>query len=168
MSDWYAIRTATRREYDANQALYEAGFPFYCPSDTHDRKLKGDVEVIVRPRFPGYGFVRCEAEDLAAICAIRFVHNVLLYTDRHGELRPLKVPPHVVAALFEAQWTGLFDRRSTLYIPERGDRVKLGAGKWAALGYVYEIVSITSDKRRAILSKAGWKVEEDVAHLVAA
>jgi transcription antitermination factor NusG len=168
MSQWYVIRTATRREYDANTQLFEAGVPFFVPSDTHDRKLKGEVEVIVRPRYAGYGFVQCEPDDIAAILEIRYVHDVLRYVTSSGLLRPLPVPSHIVASLFEAQWEGRFDRRSVDYIPARGDHVKLTGGMWAALGYVFEVTSITTDKRRALLTHKGWKFEEDTAHLVAA
>lgn len=168
MTDWYAIRTATRREYDANAELYEAGFPFYVPSDTHDRKLKGEVEVIVKPRFPGYGFVQCDANQLSEVVKTQFVHDFLRYIDRHGDLRPLPVPAWVVAQLFEQQWAGRFDRRTAEYIPARGDKVKLSTGMWAATGYVFEVTSVSSDKRRAVLSHRGWRLEEDTAHLVAA
>lgn len=169
MVHWYAVRTATRREYDANQALYEAGFPFYVPSDTHDRKLKGLVEVLTRPRYPGYGFVQCAPDQVAGVRDLRFVHDVLRYVDDDGIPRPMPVPPQVVAELFKAQWEGRFDRRKAEYIPARGDKVKLTEGKWAALGYVYELTSLTSDKRKALLSYRGWKIEDvEVSHLVAA
>lgn len=169
MTEWYAIRTATRREYDANQCLYEARVPFYVPSDTHDRKLGGELQTIVRPRYPGYGFVQCELEDLAEVMDVRFVHDVLRYVDRHGLPRPLPVPSEVVSQIFAAQWAGLFDRRSVNYIPARGDKVKLSGGRWAALGYVYDVTSVSSDKRRALLSHGQWKIEDvEIGHLVAA
>jgi hypothetical protein len=169
MANWYAIRTATRREFDAVEELTRAGVPCYVPSDTHDRKLKGDVQPFDRPRYPGYGFVCCDgAEQLDDVRGARFVHEVLRYIDRHGDPRPLQVPSEIVATLFRAQWEGRFDRRSVDYIPTRGDKVRLTQGKLAALGHWYEVISVSADKRRALISRGTWKIEEEVAHLIAA
>lgn len=167
-SQWYAVRTATRREHDAVTALTEAGFVCYFPADTHERKLNGVKTPVMRPRYPGYGFVQCQAEETPAVRDVRFIHEVLRWVGDDGLPRPLAVPPKLIAEIFAAQWAGRFDRRTAEYIPARGDWVRLKTGKWAAMGYLYEIISISSDKRRALLNYAGWKVEEDMAHLAAA
>lgn len=167
-SQWYAVRTATRREHDAVSEIAAAGYPCYFPADTHERKLNGEKIPVMRPRYPGYGFVFCTAGETVAIRELRFVHEVLQYIGDDGMPHPLAVPAKEIAEIYALQWAGRFDHRTADYVPARGDWVRLKTGKWAAMGYLYEIISISSDKRRALIDRSGWKFEVEAEHLVAA
>jgi transcriptional antiterminator RfaH len=59
---WYAVRTQTNAEVRAVAHLGNQGFEVYLPRYRKQRRHARKVEMVLRPLFPGYVFVRMDIE----------------------------------------------------------------------------------------------------------
>lgn len=170
MSQWYAIRTATRQEFKAQEGLREQGFVVYLPCETLIRRLGGAKEPVRRPLFVGYMFVHCEPQSWSVVRDTQYVHEFVKVMTGQGA-QPAPFPTFVIAEVFWQELTGAFDRTKSpaAWRPARGDKATVVGGKWGAMNYIGTILSLTTNGRRALISvEKGFKVEVDVEHLTEA
>jgi len=60
MSRWYAVSCQSRMEHWARSNLWERGFEVYLPLYLKRRRHARRVDLVERPLFPGYLFVRAD------------------------------------------------------------------------------------------------------------
>lgn len=148
-SDWFVIRSATRRELHAEENLVEAGFGVYCPRLRTERKARGKREAVERALFEGYLFAALgdgqAMRDLLAVDAVSGL--VRLSRDR---ARPVALGD--VARVLGWEQAGLFDRtrrgeRVALFAA--GERVRLAGGAFA--GFEAVVVDMSPRQRVRLL-----------------
>lgn len=172
MSLWYAVRTATRREKYAAQALDEQGFSVFLPHETRWR-ISGRVkEFVYRPLFPGYMFVLCEGEDFHRVRAVEGIHAfVTCSTGEGGVAVPIPFPTTVIIGLQAEERAGVYDKtksKKVEYRPRKGDKAKITAGVWQ--GFVAKVLATPRGKRAHVMVEGpfGKGAHVDVGHLSAA
>lgn len=171
MSQWYALRTATRRETVVASGLAERGFAFFLPMET-DWQGKPKVRHM-SPLLPGYVFVLADSDSFADLHGMEAVQGFVRYMRDDGILWPAEFPARAILGLQMDERNGAFDRTRTVkaprYQPKKGERVKIKAGPY--LGYFARVLSAPSSARRKLLIE-GFETPRhktlDVAHLEAA
>lgn len=150
---WYLLRSATRQEFLAEEALIGAGFPVYLPRRTVWKRVgterKG--ERIDRPLCPGYLFAGLtEAEDLAVVEALDGVHAAIRFI-RGRE--PVPVPLRAFQPLLKGEIAGEHDetRPNRRNDPPEGAEVRLVGGKF--MGWPAKFVGRREDDRIKLLFK---------------
>jgi transcription antitermination factor NusG len=173
MSNWYAIRTATRRESTAYDGLVERKFTPFLPMSTHWRRSarKGEVKVD-RPLFPGYIFVLCRPEDMPGILKIEACSQFVRYVV-NDELTPVIFPPGEIIKVQAAECRGEYDytRKTapkTKPTYRRGDKIRVVAGPWQT--FVGKVLSTPTRDRIHVMIEGphGRGVGLDVAQVAAA
>lgn len=156
MSQWYAVRSATRSECKAAAAIMEAaklaeiGVAVFVPKEASwgwRGGQPGKVRV-ERPLITGYLFVLIDPEDVSFLSGVDYVHDVLGYLDERGDPHPLAIPLKLIIELQADEAAGLYDR--TLYFkpkyrPKKGDKVRATAGPW--LGWFGKIIATPKGQR---------------------
>src|SRR5260370_182762 len=125
-SQWFAIRSATRRENSAHDGLVEQGFTVFLPCETRWSQNRWTKVKVERPLFPGYMFVLCAPCDFPDILAIEGVHQFVRYMVG-DELAPMPIPTAAIIEIQANERRGAFDATRTYkppYRPKKGDRVK--------------------------------------------
>lgn len=171
-SQWYAVRTATRRERQALAALSERGFTAFLPMETRIRQTSFTREVVDTPLFPGYMFVLCREEDFRPILDVEGVHAFVCQSRADGEPTPAPFPAAAILGLQIEERSGMFDRtrkKKIPYRPKKGEKVKITAGTW--MGFIAEVLNTPRGQRAHVMVEAfgrrrGMTVEVD--HLAAA
>lgn len=164
MSNWYLLRTATRREKDACASLEELGVEHFLPVETVLRKLNREEGPYDRALFPGYLFAWISDIDFPAAVRVFGVHGPVLKTNEAGERVPRRIPSALVAALQAAQARGDFDRTKVEPVKqlESGDVVHVSAGPFAEkVGAIIEL----RGKDRLALLLGSVIVEVEAAHV---
>lgn len=172
MSQWFALRCATRRERAAHDALTEKGFAVFNPQRvrwTWRRSVKSKVEA---PLFAGYLFVECEPtqETFDEITALDGVHQFVRYV-RGAELTPMPIGGDFIERIQGEVANGDHDLTrpgKASYRPGKGERVKIGGGIWS--GHMALVLAAPPGERAQVLLEGRFagKVTLDVAHLAAA
>lgn len=155
MSQWYAVRSATRRERKAAEALAAAGVTVFLPLETRWGTRHGQLgRVRVEgPLLPGYIFVLIDVdagEDEAwrAILDIEYVHGVLGCEGDGGVTKPLPIPLAMILEIQADERAGSYDRTLQVkvkYQPQKGDRIKVVAGPW--LSFLGKVLSTPTKER---------------------
>jgi len=103
---WYVVQTHTNSEAKAAENLRRQGYEVYLPQMRRWRSHARRRELVMRPLFPRYLFVRFDAETARwrAIFSTVGVSNLICEGDR-----PLAVPQPVIAGIQEAEASGSFD-----------------------------------------------------------
>lgn len=154
MSQWYAARTATRREKAAVDGLTERGFVTFLPMQTFWRSLaraKRPVQA-ERPLIVGYLFVLCEPEQFDDIREVEAVHEFVMATCSDGVDRPIMFPLSIIVGLQADEAGGLFDytvRKRPPYRPRQHDRVKVVGGTW--LNFVGRVLATPKGDRVMVM-----------------
>lgn len=161
---WYAARVMRQYVKSASIELNAVGFPAYVPQETVKRRLGRTLRPIERPVWPGYVFVYCRLNDLAAI---REVEGVTGFVRASTEIEINGVPTLVsmpvalgrndLAPVILAEIFGDLDysREPESWKPDRGDRVMVKSGKWK--GYFARVLSVA--KRKVIVETEWCKME---------
>lgn len=170
MSQWYAIRSATRREWSALAGLKEQKFTVFMPCETYWRQTKWTKGKDERPIYPGYMFVLCEPEDFHQILDIEAVHQFVRYMVGDAMI-PMPIPLDEVIQIQAEERAGKFDATrftKVRYTPKKGERVKITGGTWS--GFFATVLATPVKGRAKLLAEGrfGAKVTLDVAHLDAA
>lgn len=171
MTDWYAIRTASRQERHVAAGLAERGFTFFLPMET---EWRGQPRVRnMEPLLPGYVFVLCQANDFADLHGIEHVAGLVRYYREDGLLWPMPFPGREILRFQMDERSGAFDRTQLVkpprYRPKKGERVQITAGDY--YGFFAKVLSSPAQDRRKLLIEGFGKPRHktlDVAHLVAA
>jgi transcriptional antiterminator RfaH len=171
MTDWYAVRTATRQERVVAAGLAERGFSIFLPMETDWR---GSPRVRhMEPLLPGYVFVLCDPRNFADVHGIEGVTGFVRYMGNDGVLWPVPFPGMDVLRFQMDERDGAFDRTRNVkpprYQPKKGERVQITAGTY--LGFFAKVLSAPDKDRRKLLIEGFEKQRHktlDIAHLVAA
>lgn len=176
MSDerWYAIRSATRQEGRAYDALAEQGFRAYVPKETRWLRSRLTKTKVERPLFPGYLFVCCSPDDFYRVVETDGVHQFVRVMRNTGELAPMAFPDDAIGDLISQQHFGEFDAtrsKPKRTVPKNGDRAAVVSGKWR--GYFAEVLATSPKHRMAVvmletINAGRVKMTLDAAHLDAA
>lgn len=134
---WYAVRTATRREHSAVGSLADRQFVAWAPMmRTWSILHRVGKKAVERPLIPGYVFVLCTEDELSSVTAVDFVHTIVLGTCADGLDRPLAFPLAAITELQVDEARGLYDYtcgQKAKYRPKKGDRIKVVAGPYLKL-----------------------------------
>ena len=171
MSEWFALRTATRRESTVAAGLAERDFTFFLPMETD---WKGQPRVKhMEPLMPGYVFVLCDSDGFANLHGIEGVQGFVRYMREDGLLWPAAFPGLAILGLQMDERAGVFDRTRTVkapkYRPRSGARVQITAGTY--LGYFAKVLAAAPNERFKLAVEGFEKMRHktlDVAHLAAA
>lgn len=168
ITQWFAVRTATRQETRAMDGLKEAGIATYQPMLKRPSRTKtdehGEPETVERPLLDGYVFIRGDLSDVHAALGLAGVHAVIQYTGNDGRLHSMPIPAREIDSLRQREKAGEFDfterKRAR---PGKGDRVRITKGLF--LGYIGEVIEASADHRRVILQLARGRAEVSAAHV---
>lgn len=148
--EWRLVRTATRREERAVEALVEAGFAVYLPRMIRwKRAALGRRKRVPAPLFHGYLFVGfTERQSFKECEAIDAVHAVVRFS-RH--IAPTPLPFGIIAGILASEAAGEFDRtrRNKTDDPEPGAAVEITGGPFQ--GFPATFVQRRSDERIEVL-----------------
>ncbi|MCR5874379.1 transcription termination/antitermination NusG family protein [Phenylobacterium sp. J426] len=172
MSQWYAIRTATRREGAAMAALTEKGFTVFTPHETVPRKVNRVLEAVTRPLLPGYVFVLTDPDRFAEVRKIDAVLGFVRYY-LGGVLTPVAFPFAAILEMQIAERAGHYDstrtRKPNAYHPRKGEKVQITAGPY--MSFVATVLAAPRGQRAKLLIEGPFPARKktvDVRHLQAA
>lgn len=169
--NWYALRTATRQEKRAMDALAEAKIETYQPLLTRFVGTKvvddeGEREKVKRPLLDGYVFMWGNLEDVDTAKGLDGVHAAIEYLADSGRLYPMPIPHREIASLMIRERDGEFDLTTRQrFRPGKNERVRITKGLF--VGYVGEVIAMTPDERRVTLQLATGRAEIRVDHIEA-
>ena len=144
MADWYVIRTQTLAEERAALHLNNQGFETYLPRYRKERRHARKVDVVLRPLFPGYIFVRIDTAT-QQWRSINGTVGVISIVQFGKELLP--IGESIVTNLLQREdETGVVSL--ALKGLKKGDSVTVNEGPFTDLTGLLEE---TDDKKRAIL-----------------
>lgn len=169
---WYAIRTATRRERTAHDAVVEKGFTAFLPMETRWRQTPLVREIVQYPLLPGYVFVLSSEDALAAVLGLDGVHGIVMCTTADAEPMPMPFPLKVIIGLQIEERAGVYDRtrkQKAPYRPKKGEAVKITAGTW--MGLVAKVLNTPRGQRVHVMIEAFGQrkgMTVDLKHVMAA
>lgn len=150
-SQWYAVRTATRRELTALKALTEIGYAVFMPCETVQRRMGREFEIVNRPLYQGYLFVLCQPGDFREVIDTDGVHAFLAGGgERHDE--PLAIPRKAILELQADERAGVFDRTRRAkpqFRPKKDERVQITAGPW--MGFIGRVLNTPRGERAKLM-----------------
>jgi transcriptional antiterminator RfaH len=166
MSAWYVVRTHAQAEPKATQHLRRQGFDVYLPQSRRWRLHARRRDLVLRPLFPRYLFVRFDVERARwrSIFSTVGVASLLC----HGE-QPTCVPENVIEEIRAAERLGSFDDTAAVARLRPGDPVRITRGPFADIvGQLQSLVS--ADRVRVLLDILGRRVPTtvDVAEVLPA
>jgi transcriptional antiterminator RfaH len=147
---WYVIRTDRTGWKSASVTLRALGFPAYVPCEKLERTIRRKRETITRPVWPGYLFVCCEPTDFGTVLDVDGLEDFI-----RCDTRPVRVPDNALVPVLLAEVFGDLDftRKPKAYVPLRGDRVMIKAGKFR--GYLGRIIAVGKRKAKLEMDKGG-------------
>lgn len=83
---WYAIWTRSRHEQSVREQLERKGLDAFLPTITRWSRWKDRKKQVEWPLFPGYCFVRINAEDRLPVLKCTGVVNIISF---NGEIAPI-------------------------------------------------------------------------------
>lgn len=168
ISEWFAVRTATRRERPAAKALGERGFTVFLPMEARWGRGRWTREAVHRPLLPGYLFVLAKAGDLQQVQDTEGVHQLVGYYDEEGGSRALPIPLEAILEIQAEERAGAYDRTRLVkveYRPRRGDKVKVTRGPW--ISFIGKVLATPKKDRAHVMLEGpfGRGVTLDISHL---
>jgi transcriptional antiterminator RfaH len=144
---WYIVHCKIRAERLTADALGRKGFEVFLPMETCEITHARKKQIVSRPLFRGYLFVRLDKER-PRFADVRKTHGVHWLVTNVG--KPVVVPDKIIEALQERETEGDFDRTK----PKKpglqaGDQVRIKEGPFADL--VGEIMALPSERRIDVL-----------------
>lgn len=154
MSQWYALRCATRRERAAHDALTEKGFAVFLPMETLLRRLGRQFEVYERPLFPSYLFVLGQDADFPAMRTAHTAINGFVQINTPRGPAPMAIPVRAILGLQAEERAGTYNRipkakKPAPYAPKAGVRVQITTGVWQ--GYFARVLQTPRGQRANVL-----------------
>lgn len=172
IKQWFAVRTATRQEGRATDALKEAGFETYFPQEIRFKRLRSgeqdESDTVERPLIVGYVFFKAAPHLVHLAEALEGVHALVCYRDDAGRLKPFPIPATEIDKLRAMVDEGTFDwtKRNGAYQPTLGDRVRIKQGPFT--GYLATVLSMSPTERRVTIGLDKGTAKIAVDHLEAA
>jgi transcriptional antiterminator RfaH len=157
MKHWYAVNTQPYQEARADENLRRQGFQAWLPRFRRVRKHARRIDHVLAPLFPGYLFVRLDAET-ERWRSINGTYGVIRLLC-NGDV-PLAVPDGLVEEIMQRR-----DESGLVVLPPRllavGETVKVAFGGFAELeGLVQEMPR--RDRVILLLNLLGRKVRASV------
>lgn len=168
---WYAVRTATRQERKAAEALQEAGLEVYAPQERRLAVLprKDGETAVTGPLIKGWIFARGTCQQMQEAEALEGVSSVASYRDKQGRLIPAPLNAQdraLLAIIRELEAKGEFDRtRVKRYTPTAGEQVRVTKGPFG--GYIGKVVEVIAETRRTKVEVKTGRLEVSADHLEA-
>lgn len=168
---WYAVRTATRQERKAAEALQEAGLEVYAPQERRLAVLprKDGETAVTGPLIKGWIFARGTRQQMQEAEALEGVSSVASYRNEEGRLIPAPLNAQdraLLAIIRDLEAKGEFDRTKVKrYTPAVNEKVKVVGGLFqGSIGTVLETIV---EARRAKLAIKTGRLEVSMDHLEA-
>lgn len=144
---WLVVRTASRRERDAEAGLIEAGFVVYVPRLIRWQRTSRDRKRVEQPLFVGYLFAGLQPwQSVMALEAVERVHGVVRFGP---ERAPADVAYSEVRKFLKLERSGKFDKTRKRKDPEPGAPIGIVAGPFE--GHVVSFLGRRSDERIEVL-----------------
>lgn len=144
---WYIVHSKIRAERMTADALERKGFEVFLPMETCEITHARKKQVVARPLFRGYLFVRLD-KDRPRFADVRKTHGVHWLVTNVG--KPVVVPDKIIGALQERETEGDFDRTKPKKLGmQAGDKVRIKEGPFADL--IGEILALPSERRIDVL-----------------
>jgi transcription antitermination factor NusG len=159
---WYALQTRYQCEKRVDAALRDEGFESFAPMQLEQRRWSDRTKRVESPLFPGYTFVRMEAESRSLIKILR-LPGVVRFVTAWGD--PIAVPNA------EIETVRVLIQSNTSYergpFPAVGERVRIHGGclegvegiLTAQTGRGEIVVSIGAIQRSMKIPLGGYQVE---------
>jgi transcriptional antiterminator NusG len=120
---WYALQTRYQCEKRVDAALRDEGFESFAPMQLEQRRWSDRTKRVESPLFPGYTFVRMEAESRSLIKVLR-LPGVVRFVTAGGD--PIAVPNA------EIETVRVLIQSNTIYeqgpFPAVGEKVRIHGG----------------------------------------
>lgn len=145
MEHWYVTRTKCSAEHRAVWNLNNQGFTTYLPRYRKQIRHARKTQTVLRPLFPGYVFVRMDAEQ-PRLSVINNTFGVIGLVQFGSE------PQSIPAAMVEAIRSREDETGAVSLAPDglkKGDRVRFLEG--AFIDYTALLEEISDDKRAILL-----------------
>ena len=153
--NWYVVRTKSRSEYIAANALGVEGYEHFFPRTQAAQKRSGREEI---PLFPGYLFVRCDV-DRGQWPAIGLLPGVLGWVRFDGVAS--LIADDIVDEL--ARRVVSINDNGGLWIRYKpGQKVRVVSGQFESLAQVAEEPTSSDSKVRVLLEFMGQLVSAEV------
>jgi transcription antitermination factor NusG len=158
VSNWYAVRTATRQEHKVVDGLHdlrhEHRIPLevYLPQETRWNRLTRVKTIKLVPMLPGYLFINVDQDHLWRVDKVEGVHQILGWGARQTVSEAMRLTDFV-GELRNAQAAGLFDLTQT----PAGKRPKLNKGEQVRIcggqfsGFIGQVVEKRGSDRVKLL-----------------
>lgn len=144
MDNWYVVRTQTLAEMRAAQQLNNQGFETYVPRYRKERRHARKVDIVLRPLFPGYLFVKID-QNHQQWRSINGTVGVISLVRLGSELT--SIDEMIISSLKDREdETGVVSLATQGL--QKGDNVLVNEGPFTDL---VGILEETDDKKRAIL-----------------
>lgn len=154
-SQWFALRTSSRREWSVASMLEDRKVTVWLPVETRWGTRRG-IPVRTRidsPLLPSYLFVLTPETALAEVRKLEGIHEVVGCYDEDGETRPLAIPAAFILGMQIEEASGVYDRTRRVkpppYRPKKGARVKATCGPY--LGFLGRVLDTPKDKRALVM-----------------
>ena len=158
MKHWYVVHTHANGELRAKDNLLRQGFDVWFPEYRKKRRHAGRQEIVMKPLFPRYIFVRVNIIDdpWRGIFSTYGVSNMV--GDKDG---PYKLDDKVVEGIkSRAGDDGIFELKSKKFV--KGEKVIITAGPFSNLEAVFHIESDT-ERALVLLNLMGRDVRTSVS-----
>jgi transcription antitermination factor NusG len=159
---WYPLQTRYQCEKKVDAALRGEGFESFAPMQLEKRRWSDRTKLIESPLFPGYTFVRMEAEPKLLIKVLRLPGLVRFVTSGHELVAVPNEEIDAVRALVQS---------NTSYepgpFPAVGERVRIHGGclegvegvLTAQTGRGEIIISVGAIQRSLKIPSGGYRIE---------
>ncbi len=134
MADWYVLQTKARHEGIAEWNLGNQAFTTFLPMLRVQRHLRGRLQSVCEPLFPGYLFIELDLERQNT-APIRSTRGVIRLVRLGDTLQPF--PESLLQALMQAQ-TVSGDAIDPAKLFQSGDEVRLINGPMAGMKAIFK------------------------------
>ena len=152
MNKWFVVQTQPRNEPRAAFNLKRQGFEIFLPEFLKTRRHARKTELVRRPFFPGYMFVRFDPSS-TPWRAINSTFGVIGLVAL-GENTPTPIPDKVVETLLERRG----DDGTLIFNPveriKEGDKIRINDGPFADLDAVF-VMQNDKDRVTVLLNLMG-------------
>lgn len=124
---WYLVHCKPRQDERAEEHLLRQGYVCYGPRIRTERLVRGRVQVVEEPLFPGYLFIRLRRDDDWS--KLRSTRGVRCLVSFGGY--PLGVPVSLIESLKSRSGT-------TQPLLQPGDKVRIIEGSFADLEAIFQ------------------------------
>lgn len=134
---WHVARCKTGKEWTASKAVVAKGYPVFLPQQMVKRTVAKKLELVARPLFPRYLFIRFdpEASQFGEINWCRGIANRGLMVNAGGD--PLSVPDRVIEKVRDRERVGLAQAGEVTTGYKPGDMFKIRVGLFASFPAKY-------------------------------